>query len=323
MADTIHTAVLLNEAIAALRPKNGGRYLDATLGGATHTRALLDASAPDGVVVSFDVDPLALKRARTELAGYGKRWIGVEANFRHLASVAQEYGFAPFDGILIDLGVSSDELSDPAHGLSFQVDGPLDMRLGPKSNDDGLTAAEIVNTWVASDIEKVLRNFGDEKFARRIVDAIIETRKRERIVTTFQLRDVILSAVPPTYEHGRIHPATRSFQALRIVVNDELVALEEAVNAAATVLAPGGRIAVISFHSLEDAMVKRLFRSTQGLTAVTPKPVVPSDVEIAENPRSRSAKLRVAEKIQSHQLKNQNKTHSYDADVRALYGPTP
>lgn len=299
MNGSAHVAVMTRWVLDAIRPHPGGWYVDATLGGGTHTASLLEACAPDGRVLSLDVDPAALARARERFAPEGVRWIGVETNFRNLVRAADENGFRPCDGIVLDLGVSSDELADASKGLSFLTDGPLDMRLGPHANEDGLTAGEIVNGWSRDDLERVIREYGEERFAGRIADGIVRARKAARLIGTLDLVSVIRSSVPRNYEHGRIHPATRTFQALRIAVNDELAALKDAIAAAAAILAPGARIAVISFHSLEDRIVKQAFKTTETLAPVTKRPITPSDEEIAKNPRSRSAKLRVAEKVEA------------------------
>lgn len=291
-SDSQHIPVMLAEALDALRPRDGGMYLDATLGGGSHTLALLEQSAPTGRVLSLDVDRAALARAREKFTEYGDRWVGVEENFRNMDRAAAEVGFAPVDGILLDLGFSSDELADPAKGLSFQTDGPLDMRLGPKANDDGLTAADIVNSWTEEDIAKVIETFGEDRFARRIAHGIVTARKADRIIGTLDLVAVIRKSVPPS-PPGSIHPATRTFQALRIAVNDEIQALKDAIAASTRILAPGGTLAIISFHSLEDRIVKQAFAAAPW-NAVTPKPLVPSDEEQQANPRARSAKLRVA-----------------------------
>lgn len=291
---TIHVAVMTQEAIDALAPKVGGRYLDGTLGGGTHSRALLQASAPTGRVVSLDVDRKALERAGEAFAAYGDRWKGVEANFRHMDRVAVDHDMISLDGVLLDLGFSSDELEDSSKGISFMKDGPLDMRLGPLSNDDGMTAAEIVNTWTVQDIERVISNFGEDPNARRIAKGIVDARKAARIIGTLDLASVITRVVP--HVHSHIHPATRTFQALRIVVNDEIEALKEAIQGAHRILAPEGRLAIITFHSLEDRIVKQAFTDEALWDAITEKPLIPSDEEVAGNPRSRSAKLRVAKK---------------------------
>jgi 16S rRNA (cytosine1402-N4)-methyltransferase len=291
---TQHHAVMTEEVISALQPQNGGRYLDGTLGGGTHAEELLRRSAPEGRVISLDVDLKALERARERLAPYGNRWTGIEANFRHLDTVATEQGLAPLDGVLLDLGFSSDELADPVKGLSFLVDGPLDMRLGPKANEDGLTAADIVNSWTEDEIERVLRMFGEERHARRIAHSVVEARRASRIIGTLDLVAVINKSVSRTSQ-SHIHPATRTFQALRIAVNDELETLKLAISAASKVLWPGGRLAIITFHSLEDRIVKQAFEAAPWLH-VTKKPLVPSENELRENPRARSAKVRVGER---------------------------
>lgn len=292
---TIHLAVMLEETMLALDIRPGGSYVDATLGGATHTESMLKRSEPDGHVYSFDVNPKALLAAAQRLTASGERWSGIEANFRHVDRELEALGIAPgsIDGILCDLGFSSDEMADPMTGLSFQIEGPLDMRLGPKSNDDGLTASDIVNTWKQNEIETMIRNFGEEKFASRITDEIVKARKIARITRTTELAALIKQAVPASYEQGRIHPATRTFQALRIAVNDELQALKEFVAASHRMLKPNGRLAIISFHSLEDRIVKQAFQGT-GWEALTKKPVEASPFELQANPRSRSAKLRAA-----------------------------
>lgn len=280
----------------ALEVKPGGVYVDGTLGGATHTQALLERSAPDGHIYSFDVDQGALKRAAQRLAVYGERWCGIEENFRYLQRALKQKGVKEVDGILLDLGLSSDELSDPDKGISFQIDGPLDMRLGERANDDGLTASEIINTWSKDELTQVLRIFGEERFARRIAQNIVQARKQGPILRTFELVEVIRSAVPPVYEEGRIHPATRTFQALRIAVNDEVQALKEAIAGARRVLKPGGRLAIITFHSIEDRIVKLAFQE-QGWKPLQKKPLLPSEQEIRGNPRARSAKLRTASRL--------------------------
>jgi 16S rRNA (cytosine1402-N4)-methyltransferase len=294
---SLHQAVMTQEAIEALKPTSRGSYVDCTLGGGTHSQSLLEASAPDGRVLSMDVDPEALRRAREKFSSYGQRWVGVEGNFRHLEQIARESGWENCQGVLLDLGFSSDELADRKKGLSFLTDGPLDMRFGPQSNDDGLTAAEIVNGWRREELEQMIRDYGEERYAGKIADKILSARKKARIIGTLDLTAVIRSAVPKNYERGRIHPATRTFQALRIAVNDELGALREAILGARQILAPGGRLAIISFHSLEDRIVKLALREADDLEIITKKPLIPSAQEIAANPRSRSAKLRVAKKF--------------------------
>lgn len=297
MTDSIHIAVMLEETMLGLDPHDGGIYVDGTLGGATHTRELLKRSAPTGKVWSFDVDPQALSRARESLAEFGDRWQGIESNFRFIDQALQERGVPSVDGILLDLGFSSDEIQDPKKGLSFLLEGPLDMRLGPKANDDGLTAADIVNTWRVAELTEMIRNFGEEKFAFRIATAIADARRTARITRTVELAGIIKAAVPASYEQGRIHPATRTFQALRMAVNDEVQALKQAIQAAHHVLKPGGRIAIISFHSIEDRIVKQALKDESHWVAIEKKPITPSERELEQNPRSRSAKLRIASKV--------------------------
>ncbi|HVM90426.1 MAG TPA: 16S rRNA (cytosine(1402)-N(4))-methyltransferase RsmH [Verrucomicrobiae bacterium] len=295
--NSVHVPVMLEETMLGLEVRPGGVYVDGTLGGASHTEELLKRSAPDGRVFSFDVSRKALEAAKTKLEGYGDRWHGIEANFRHLDRELIAIGVreGTVDGILLDLGFSSDEIQDPAIGLSFQHDGPLDMRLGPKANEDGLTASDIVNTWPQRDIEIMIRNFGEERYARTVAEAIVEARKIARITRTFELVSIIRRALPTNYEQGRIHPATRTFQALRIAVNDELPALKDVIAASQKMLKPSGKLAVITFHSLEDRIVKLAFKEGEW-EQTTKKPIEPSEAEQAQNPRSRSAKLRIANK---------------------------
>jgi 16S rRNA (cytosine1402-N4)-methyltransferase len=298
---SIHDAVMVREVLTALHPHPDGHYLDATLGGATHSMEILKASKPDGKLLSLDVDPNALARGKRLQKEFGKRWRITESNFRHIRDAATASKLIPFDGILFDLGFSSDQLADLSKGLSFQEDGPLDMRLGPKGNDDGLTAAEIVNSWPKSDLIKCIKNFGEESYAARIADAIIIRRKKQKFETTKDLASVIETVVPRQNQRGHLHPATKTFQALRIAVNDELESLRVALNEAWEILAPCGAIAVISFHSLEDRIVKQTFKSFEG-AEVSKKPLLPSQDEIKQNPRARSAKLRIARKQTQNNL---------------------
>lgn len=293
--DSVHRAVMVREVMELLKPRPGGRYLDATLGGGTHTAELLNLSAPDGKVLSMDVDEAALSRARQKQPAYGSRWKIVEQNFRHLRQTAEESGWAPFDGILMDLGLSSDELADASRGISFQTQGPLDMRLGPKANEDGLVAATIVNHWSERELTQLIGLYGEERYAHRIAVAIVNRRQEKPLETTLELAELIKSCVPAVYARSRIHPATKTFQALRIAVNDELESLRSALNQADAVLAPGGILVVISFHSLEDRIVKQTFKKYQGYQ-ISKKPVRPTEDEIKHNPRARSAKLRAAHK---------------------------
>ena len=226
---------------------------------------------------------------------YGSRWLPLETNFRHLVEAIGRDAVGHIDGVLFDLGFSSDELADPTKGLSFMEEGPLDMRLGPCANDDGLTAAYILQHWSERELRKMLEVFGEERYARTLAHAMVEHRKKASLEKTGQLVQLIRDTVPAGYEHGRLHPATRTFQALRIAVNDELESLKEGIEGAHEVLRPGGRCAIISFHSLEDRIVKRAFRS-QAWSTLHKKPITPKDQEMEDNPRARSAKLRAAEK---------------------------
>lgn len=294
---TVHEAVLLEESMLALELKPGGRYVDGTLGGGTHARTILERTGPDGRVLALDVDHTALERACAGFQSFGSRFQAVERNFRFLDQAVQEVGFGPCDGVFLDLGFSSDELLDPKKGLSFLQDGVLDMRLGPQSNEDGLTAADIVNSWSKQEITTLLQEYGEERFAWKIAEAIIQARKTARIVGTFDLVAIIKTAVPTTYEHGRIHPATRTFQALRMAVNDEIPALKQAVQAAQKILRPGGRCVVLTFHSIEDRVMKHLFQQEEIWQPLSKKPLVPSEEELVRNPRARSAKLRAAVRL--------------------------
>jgi 16S rRNA (cytosine1402-N4)-methyltransferase len=289
---------MLEESMLALEVRPGGVYVDGTLGGGSHTEELLKRSSPDGHVYSFDVNRKALTDAAMRLATYKDRWTGIEANFRHLDVELEACGVKreSVDGILLDLGFSSDEIQDPTIGLSFQGDGPLDMRLGPKANEDGLTAEDIVNTWPPRDLVTLIRNFGEERYAKSIADAIFNARKVTRITRTSELVSIIRGAVPTNYEQGRINPATRTFQALRIAVNDELPSLKDAIAVSRNMLKPDGKLAIITFHSLEDRIVKLAFKTGEW-EQTTKKPMEPSEEEQNKNPRSRSAKLRVARKM--------------------------
>jgi len=271
------------------------RYLDCTVGRCGHAAEILAASAPDGIVIGIDRDPGAIEADRALLAQFGSRLVLIKGNFVDLKRHLAERGISQVNGVLFDLGVSSPQIDDPARGFSFQAEGPLDMRMDPSS---GRTAADIVNGAGESDLADMIYQFGEERYSRRIARAIVRSRAARPLRTTSELVSVIESSVPGAYRRGRIHCATRTFQALRIAVNRELEHLEPALRDAVDVLTPGGRLCVISFHSLEDRIVKRTFRALSGstLAVLTKKPQVPGDEEIARNPRARSAKLRVAER---------------------------
>ncbi|MBV9327903.1 MAG: 16S rRNA (cytosine(1402)-N(4))-methyltransferase RsmH [Chloroflexi bacterium] len=285
-----HTSVLLEEALEALQPRGGTgfRALDCTLGAGGHAFGLLERSSPDGQLVGLDADPAALELARARLAPFGERASFLRSNFGDLADL----GLEPMNAIVFDLGLSSMQLEISGRGFSFRVDEPLDMRFDPDGDEP--SAAELLNTLGEAELERILKDNGEEPRARRVAREIVRRRPLQR---TGELVGAVTAALGPA--RGRAHPATRTFQALRIAVNDELGALERGLDGGVRLLRPGGRIAVISFHSLEDRIVKWRFRgwAEQGLARVlTRKPVRPSATEAADNPRARSAKLRVAER---------------------------
>jgi 16S rRNA (cytosine1402-N4)-methyltransferase len=280
-ATLVHHSVMPLEVLEGLQPAPGKVFVDGTLGGAGHARLLLEAGAS---VIGVDQDPFALERARNlNLPGLRV----VQGNFRDLEILISE----PVDGVLLDLGVSSFQLDDDARGFSYHADAPLDMRM----SQGGDSAADVVNSLESEELARIIYEYGEERYSRRIARAIVEAREKAPIETTLQLSDAIRRGYPGGHARG-VHPARRTFQALRIYVNDELGALEDGLRAAVNVLKPGGRLAVISFHSLEDRIVKRFVRDHTALSAVTKKPLEPSEAETARNPRSRSAKLRVAQK---------------------------
>jgi 16S rRNA (cytosine1402-N4)-methyltransferase len=287
---TVHSAVLLHETIDALDPTDGGVFLDATLGGAGHTEALLKASSSVSVI-AFDADPAAIARARERLASFEDRVTYVNRNFRHAEEELSSRGVV-LTGALFDLGLSSDELEGSGRGFSFRQDEPLHMGFDPKQS---LTATDLLAHVSAEGLAQILRVYGEERYAKRIAEAIVEARTETPITTTAQLRELIEKNVPFFYRKGRIHPATRTFQALRIAVNDEYDALREGLHGAWKHLKEGGRLAVISFHSGEDRIVKQFMKELEKdgfAQSIFKKPLTASAQELAENPRSRSAKLR-------------------------------
>jgi 16S rRNA (cytosine1402-N4)-methyltransferase len=293
-----HLPVLLDEVLAWLRPFKGGRYLDATVGNGGHAAAILEASGPDGRLLGLDADPDAVEIARGNLAAYGERATIVNASFRSMADAVRTHELGPVDGILMDLGISSRQLDVGGRGFSFRRDEPLDMRLDPSR---GESAAELLNRADEREIADILYQYGEEYRSRRVARAIVHQRARTPFATTADLVHAVEYALGP--KRGRTHPATKSFQAIRIAVNDELGALEAALPMAAGLLADAGRLAVISFHSLEDRRVKQFFRAggteAAPLAELTRKPIVPTADEIERNPRARSARLRVAERKQT------------------------
>lgn len=295
---TGHRPVLLHEAIEYLVIEPTDTVVDATLGGAGHAKKIAERLGEHGVIVGLDADRSAIERARALEIFHKPNSYLIEANFRNLDTELEKIGITRIEKALFDLGWSSDQLVS-GRGFSFLKDEPLLMTYALTPERGALTASRIVNEWEEENIAVILRGWGEEKYSRRIARKIVEARERSAIRTSRQLADIVAAAVPATYRRARIHPATRTFQALRIAVNDEIGALAKGLCAAWELLAPGGRIAVITFHSVEDRAVKRLFagweREKKGVR-VLKKPVSPQAEEIARNPRSRSAKLRIIEK---------------------------
>jgi 16S rRNA (cytosine1402-N4)-methyltransferase len=307
-----HATVLAEETMALLRPRSGGLYCDATLGGGGHAERILQASAPDGRLIGVDRDPTALAAARARLSPFGDRVTFVHGAFGDLRALLAERQVPPLDGVVLDLGVSSPQLDVAERGFSFRLEGPLDMRMDPTGAE---TAETLIRRLGIDELADILRRYGEERYAGRIARTIKEGVMSGAITTTTALAQAVANAVPTRERHK--DPATRTFQALRIAVNDELGQLERFLDDFLELLEPGGRVAVIAFHSLEDGLVKNRFRDLAkdsglpadvaaqmglpthaALTLVTRKPVVPSDEEVARNPRARSAKLRAAEKWQ-------------------------
>ncbi|MGN1074491.1 MAG: 16S rRNA (cytosine(1402)-N(4))-methyltransferase RsmH [Eubacteriales bacterium] len=306
-----HIPVLRDACIDALNLRPDGIYVDATLGGAGHASAIAE-KLRGGRLIGIDRDEYALGRARERLAPFDDRVTLVHSDFRNIADCLRAAGAEGADGILFDLGCSSFQLDDPERGFSYMHDAPLDMRM---DRTRGGTAYDLVNTADASELLRILFDYGEERYAPRIAEAIVRARETHPIGTTGELAGIIADAMPAAARREKQHPAKRSFQALRIAVNDELTAIDEALRAAVDALFPGGRLAVISFHSLEDRIAKQvLAQAAQGCTCppefpvcvcgkkprvrlVTKKPVLPDERECTENPRARSAKLRVAEKL--------------------------
>jgi len=289
MAASVHQAVLPEEVIEWLAPKPGGTFIDGTLGGGGHTRLLAEKVGKDGLVVGLDRDPSVVARAEEQLQGLP---VAVaHANYADLPEVLAELKLERVDGILLDLGLSSDQLADHHRGFSFAADGPLDLRFDPSC---GQPAWQLLARLAERPLADILYRYGEERHSRRIARRIVQQREKQPIRTAEQLAQIVRGSTPRLKGRPRIDPATRTFQALRIAVNEELKWLEVALERLPGYLAPGGRLAVISFHSLEDRLVKNGFREDARLEVLTPKPLVASEQEVAENPRSRSAKFRVA-----------------------------
>lgn len=310
-----HVSVMLEEVIGNLNLKKGGHVIDCTLGGAGYTLAIAGKIGDEGRVVSIDLDKLAIENASGLIEKKKIKNITlVNDSFRHVAEIAKEnFGDRKVDGVAFDLGLSSAQLDDAARGFSFKTDAPLNMSFG--DNVQGEATEKIVNYWREEELTRIFREYGEERFASRIAKGIIQYRKTGEIKTTGQLVEIIKKAIPKKFQFGDIHPATRTFQALRMATNEELQSLEEALKGCLDILEKGGRIAVVSFHSLEDRIVKNFFKEESKdcvcppdfpvcrcdhrakLKILTKKPILPTEEEVKTNPRARSAKLRVAEKI--------------------------
>jgi len=297
----MHVPVLKNEVLRYLAPRSNKNFIDCTIGQAGHAISLLERIKPEGKLLGIDWSKETIfslkKKLKKEVEG--ERLILINDNFVNLKKIVQEKRFAPVSGILFDLGVSSWQLKESGKGFSFQKNEPLNMQMFDARNQKP-TAEEIVNKWSLKEIEKILKEYGEERFAKKIAQEIGKARKKETIETTFQLVEIIKKSVPLWYQHQKIHWATKTFQALRIVVNQELDNLRKALPQALETLKPGGRMVVISFHSLEDRIVKRFFKEKERIKEIkilTPKPIRPSKEELEFNPSSRSARLRAGVKL--------------------------
>lgn len=290
----MHVPVLLQEMLQALRPRSGGVYLDGTLGAGGYAQALLDASGPDGIVVALDLDPSAVCRASRVLARFGERFRAVHGGFQAASEILGSQGISRIDGAVLDLGLSSDQLNNPERGFSFRLEGPLDMRFDTSSGELLLTYLQTVSV---KELETIITTYGEERYYRKVARGLIDARNRGVLSTTVDLANLVRKAVPA--RGSRIDPATRTFQALRIALNRELENLERALEVIPSLLNPGGRFCVVSYHSLEDRKVKISFRDRQkdscAWALVTRRPIRPTAQEIRANPRSRSARMRVLE----------------------------
>lgn len=307
-----HTSVLFHECIDGLNIKEGGIYVDGTLGGGGHSSGICERLNTEGLLIGIDRDRDALEAAGKRLASYSCKKALIQSNYSDIKDVLDELKVSEIDGALLDLGVSSFQLDNPERGFSYMHDAPLDMRM---SQSDTFTAYDVVNGYDAKELKNVIFKYGEERWAARIAEFIVKKRKEKKIETTFELVDIIKAAIPAKARREGPHPAKRTFQAIRIEVNDELGQLEKAVEAFCDVLAPGGRLCIITFHSLEDRIVKEIInRRTNPCTCpkefpvcvcgkkadikkISNKPIVPTPRELEANPRSRSAKLRIAEKL--------------------------
>jgi 16S rRNA (cytosine1402-N4)-methyltransferase len=307
-----HKPVLPAEVLQQLNCARGDTIIDCTLGGAGHSETILEKIAPDGFLLGIEKDIAAIDVAKVRVARFSRLFKIFKGNFADIDKALTETGLVAVDGFLLDLGLSSLQLADSERGFSFQVDGPLDMRADQQS---AMTAADVVNGYSEIELARVIRNFGEERWAGRIASFIVSARERQPITRTWQLVDIIKAAIPASARRRGGHPAKRTFQALRIEVNQELEALKTALRDMPKWLRPGGRIVIISYHSLEDRLVKAKFKELATgcecpprlpvcvcgkrpiLRIVTGKPILPTEAEIEENPRARSARLRVAEKV--------------------------
>jgi len=291
-----HQPIMIEEVLDLLNPRPGAVIVDGTVGTGGHSLALLPRLLPDGTLLAVDRDPEALKIASARLREFQPLVHLERGNYRHLASLLARHGLSRVDGLLLDLGVSSLHLDRADRGFSFSDEGPLDMRMDP---DHDTTAAALVNELPADELARLIGTLGEERFARRIAQGIVQERTTHPLTTTKHLAQIVIRAIPAGARHGRLHAATRTFQALRMAVNDELGALETLLSALPALLNPGGRAVILTFHSLEDRLVKRAFLEGQGngvWMVLTKKPLRPSTKEIARNPRARSAKLRAVER---------------------------
>ena len=289
-----HVPVLRDEVLDWLQPRDGGLYVDGTLGLGGHTQAVLERSAPSGRVIGFEWDAEALARAQERLVPYRERLRIVHASYADLAGALEKLNVGPVDGLLVDLGVSSLQLDDRDRGFSFRADAPLDMRMDRRRP---VTAAGLVARLSEEQLADLFYHYGEERQARRIARFLVEAREAEPVTTTGRLAEIVAAAVPRKFHPPRIHVATRVFQALRIAVNTELDNLAHLLATAPAVLATGARIAIIAFHSLEDRMVKQAFAGNPAYRVLTRRPIEPQPAETQDNPRARSAKLRVAERV--------------------------
>ncbi len=309
-----HVPIMLSDCITSLNIKPDGIYVDATMGGAGHSSEIIKALSKGGRLIGFDRDPSAIEASKARLSSYGEQVTYINRNYSEIKNTLSELSIPAIDGALMDLGVSSHQLDEASRGFSYMHDAPLDMRMNP---NDALSAFDVVNTYSKEALEQILFDYGEERWAKRIVEFMIDARSKKPIETTFELVDVIKKAVPKDARKDGPHPAKRTFQAIRIEVNNELGLLKDAVSDFIDSLAPGGRLAIITFHSLEDRIVKTAFRDKEkGCTCppeypvcvcgiesagkvITRKPILPTEDEINENPRARSAKLRVFQKKKS------------------------